>query len=221
MRTFELEIREHESYGTLGFQIKGRSWAEPGSAMTLAHDILEHFPNDRGSTEEEFMALGASLFVRNEGEYHAQKNAHNCDPGYQMSGDIEMQTDYMMQRGESIWIRSPGRTEACAMNIEGYISTALEFAMKESRSRSDDGRPEEWLRPENHWKARGWMRRGYRKAQRRYKGIDRSHLCQVFLEIERHAERVLRFAEECQQFIVKVDVDQGYVKVIEVQEDFD
>lgn len=218
MRTFELEVRMHEEYRALGLALVNRQWADPLEGMAVAHDILEHFPNDRGSTEEELMALGASILVRDEENYFCQKGKRNPNPGHQMSGDIAEQVNYAMQRGETLCLRSPGRTVSCEDYIECYFTTAIDEAMSESGDRNN-GRPDEWLRPDNHWKIRGWLRRGYRKACKRYKGICAAHLCAVFNEIEKRADNVLKYADEGMRFIVKVDVDQGYVKFIENQPD--
>jgi hypothetical protein len=57
----------------------------PLGAMGVAHDILEHSPDDRGSALEEFMALGAALYIRGDGSYWSY---HRDPPAYHIAGDI-------------------------------------------------------------------------------------------------------------------------------------
>lgn len=47
------------------FKYIGRDWATPTfSAFTAAHDMVEHFPNDKGVPEDEMRALGCGLWLR-------------------------------------------------------------------------------------------------------------------------------------------------------------
>lgn len=46
------------------FKFKGRDWAEASIAFVAAHDLFEHDINDSGKIEEEFMALGAGIYLR-------------------------------------------------------------------------------------------------------------------------------------------------------------
>lgn len=72
----EFLVNTHSWDGT--FKYVGRDWATPSHAFTAAHDMFEHAPNDKGTLEDEMMALGAAVFLRTAivGEGSARSVAH-------------------------------------------------------------------------------------------------------------------------------------------------
>lgn len=56
------------------FKYLGRDWAEPANVFTAAHDMIEHFPDDNGTIEDELRALGSSLWLRS---HMLDKDAHD------------------------------------------------------------------------------------------------------------------------------------------------
>ncbi len=55
---------EHEEYGSLGWREKDKPHFAPFQGLAVAHDCLEHFPDDGPEIEHEMQALGAGLHVR-------------------------------------------------------------------------------------------------------------------------------------------------------------
>ena len=223
MRAYEVVVEMHEEYGSLGLKLADRHWADPFPAMALAHDILEHGANDKGSTEEELIALGASLYVRDHGSYFAQKGQYRTSPGENISGDLVEQISYMLNRGESLSLRSPGRTTRCEDHIEDKFDIAIRESVKEARERFSD--PEDFpdlFKKNELWKIRGWLRRGYRSAIKRYRGrASAGDLCWLFMQIEKEGERVLKYGDEGMRFKFFVDVTHGRVRVDEMRDPYD
>lgn len=66
---YTFECQEHQEYGGKGWALvsskKWKHYNEPFGGLAVAHDILEHTPQDTGTYEDEYRALGASLYVRN------------------------------------------------------------------------------------------------------------------------------------------------------------
>src|SRR5258706_10369581 len=77
---------EHEDFVTLGWKLKGCSGMDPLSGMAVAHDCMEHFPKvgQADGVAEEFMALGAALWIRGDTGYWAN-NYHT--PGANIGAD--------------------------------------------------------------------------------------------------------------------------------------
>lgn len=217
MKVFTLDVATHEEFGNVG--LRWKRWMDPFSGMGTAHDMLEHFPRDKGSTEEELMALGASFFVRDFGGYHAQKGSRNSNPGYHMGPDIADQQGYKSDRGEGMALRDPGRTTACE-EIDEFIAEALKEARKESYERND-GKIPMYLHKSEEKKIYGWMRKGYRKAVRRYKGMKSWHVCHVFMLIEEAVDKFLKHCEDYGQKVkIYVDVDRSLVRLDELMEEY-
>ena len=218
MRKYTFEVQRHEEYDELGLALVGRRWAEPLQGMAVAHDILEHFPDDTGSSEEELMALGASIYVRDHGLYFSSVGRSRPDPGYQMSTDIVEQKRYMDERGESYRLRDPGTTLRCAP-IEGFIEAAREAVQKEARCFFTYEEVPEFLRSSEWFKIAGWLRKGYRRAKRRYRCTTSYHLCCLFRDIEQQVDRALKCIEEGARINIFVDVRHTRARIEEVYDE--
>lgn len=46
------------------YKLVGRDWASPDNAFVASHDLIEHFPDDTGTIEDEMRALGTSVWLR-------------------------------------------------------------------------------------------------------------------------------------------------------------
>ena len=156
------------------------------SAFGIAHDVLEHFSDSDASIEGEFLAFGAMLYMRAEGDYWANaKQSFNPDPAYQMAGDV---AEFMRQKGHEL--RRPGRTNRLDDDLEGVIARIKDNALKEIKSEEDE---EDWNRfsYERYMdNAIGWMRKGYRKAAKRWDINHSYRRVGLFYELEQRLEKV-------------------------------
>jgi len=198
----EFVVEEHEEQGNIGMRPLDMPNADPLSGMAVAHDLLEHFPNDNGSVEHEFMALGALLYVRGE-DYFSINGSYNTDPAVHIASDFVEQYYYLIQRGNGLAFRNPGRTTMLDEDTELTFDRMFHEAKRNLRSAYQEEDDERFfLNDEQCRRARGWFRRGYRRAVRRYKSLNkvthspRMAILSLFLEIEKKADEWMKHQEE-------------------------
>lgn len=218
MKAFYFAVAMHEEYGSLGLRPKWYPTGDPLSGMAAAHDILEHFPKDDGSTEGELQALGASLFIRGDGGWSSGHRYYDCVRA--PAADLPQIWDYMQDRENRSSLKPCGLPRADSFGIETGRAIVAE-GMKEIRARIEDveGRPDEETR---ELMAR-WIARGYSRAQSRYRRVvgGACALASMFMQIERECDEALKGeAIEGTQVVVFVNVQRSYVRV-EVRYPFD
>lgn len=196
-QTYTFTCEEHCEFGSNGWKIEGVQNADPLSGMGVAHDILEHYPGAGAdmSVDGELMALGASFYVR---EY--TKNMHSL--GANAAADLP---DIM----RNVWdgymrLGDPGRT--VPIKAEYEIDNALEAFRKEAECDVDiysNFNNEQALR------IRGWMRKGYRLAAKRWKNC--GSMRSLFDEIEAEADKRLKHAELGERLTVSLHFRRGMI----------
>ena len=134
-KTWVFECAEHSDFGTNGWKLKGQTNADPLQGMAVAHDILEHAPNGDMGVEDEMIALGASLYVR-EFTTNMHSLGANCSPDVR---EVLAHAWY-----EDFGLRDPGTTRA--VPVEGEINDCIDGLVKEAQYDSGDFR--ERLTPE-------------------------------------------------------------------------
>ena len=81
----------------------------------------------------------------------------------------------------------------------------------------DDDELVGFLRVEEESKIYGWMRRGFRKAQRRYRKHPAYYVCLMFQTIENTVDQYLKHAENYGQEVrVTYDLERGTCRVVEI-----
>lgn len=211
MRLVTLVKRIHEEYGNEGFQYLGRDWQEPGNGMTLAHDILEHFPKDTGTMEEEMMALGAGLFVRND-DYFGNMPPYSGDFAVNFASDFPNFCMYFENDGRTGQrLKYPGITRYLSDDLEEGLERLKDCVFQEVGYGDDPIPP--WVKNFNDIK--GWMRKGYRKAQRRYTHmIRRGGLpWMFFIDLEEAINEALEKTETGERVIVGIDIARYQIDI--------
>jgi hypothetical protein len=190
MKKWKFVRKEHEDYGEDGWLLVGApSTYQPLQGMGVAHDILEHFPNDSGSVEDELLALGAALYVRGEGGYWENWTRSMVSAGHHVASDVFNELG-MRYEGIENGIKSPGKTKLLERHVEEWIMQVTQYVRKEGR---DYKYFNIWGLKDYQEKVPGWLRRGYRKAQKRYeKKTSPSDLSYIFHLIEQGADRLLK-----------------------------
>lgn len=200
----EFIYREDRDYGSMGWAPAHQPMFNTSAGLGVAHDTLEHFAGDDQSWEGEFRAFGSILWIRGVGGYFYSL-PHNPNPAYHMSGDISRFIRDMLWQGKVL--KEPPRSRALNEDAEAILQEALRLARKDFayehrqespqyRSRMADFRRE-------LLKAEGWIRFGYRKAVRRWRGNDSTEVAWLFDQIEREVNR-RKHAEEGDKLIVRV-----------------
>jgi len=110
MKAYRFAVAEHAEFGGLGLVPKWYPTGDPLGGMAAAHDILEHFPNDDGSTEGELQALGAAIWVRGEGGVTFDSHGGRYfDLERDIPADFPEIWRHHAERHNSRWIDKPPR----------------------------------------------------------------------------------------------------------------
>jgi hypothetical protein len=217
MKPFRFEVAMHEDYGELGLRPKWYPTGDPLGGMAAAHDILEHFPNDDGSTEGELMALGASLHVRQDG------GATTDGPYSRPFTDRDVEADF-----PTLWCYNLDREDGRALRTAPRVQDAdaveraraiaregLRLVRTKYGETDEDGEERLTFSDDeiNQWAA--WLAYGYVRAQRRYRHVIGGvcALASLFMGIAREAERALKRAEEGMILTVHVNVTHHHYRV--------
>ena len=191
-----------EPHGILGLQLFGHPWFDASTSFGVAHDILEHFPDDSGRMEDEYMALGAIVFVRGYEEWNANQRFGVLDPAEVLSDEPCNQVDYHgIHSVLEAPYRTPNRTDE---DFESFLTRFIRQARHDMMDRY--GSLPVWLRHgEQVGYLKDWMRIGYQRAQRRYRSHSMSHMVQVFQCVAEQAEEIMKHVNENDRVIIRVE----------------
>src|SRR5271170_2230117 len=205
VKTFVCE--EHEEYGGLGWREKGKSHFDPYQGLAVAHDCLEHFPNDRGTIEDEMMALGAGFHTR----YGMPYNQHEWWENIQ----ADCVNLFQLYRYDGVAFNSPpenlcrkSRNQFIENQIDKLVESLPEFLRGENGYEHES--PEDAERMDlyiaNFTERVGpWVRHGFRRAKRRWRG-EAYYIGAVFTHIRDEADRFLKFANAGDEIKVIVNM---------------
>lgn len=206
MQTFTFVCAEHQEFGTLGWRLQSQPDFDPLGGMGVAHDCLEHF-TDSAQPSDEFLALGASMYIRDE-SYHYRKGHYETNPGVHIASDLPEIMRHITNEGYGL--ATAPRTRATDEYVEGYIDRMFSEYQKNIRDEYDA--KELRLSSETIRSIRSWIRIGYRKAQLRYPVPHKAQ--DMFCHIEDKADQALKHAEEGMLLHVRVDFKNTAVKVL-------
>jgi hypothetical protein len=189
-----------DKYGSWGWRPAWMPNFDPLQGMGIAHDILEHFPGDDGSVEGELMAHGAMLFVRGEGYFNQDRFNYQSDALETIAGDVpDLLYDELFWAGRTLG--TPPR-HIVEEEDEERLRTITHHAMSEARMsigwRAGDHKDDltAFLNKEMDERVLGWLRRGFVRAQHRYRRISKDSVLHVFKVIEQAADEYLRRMRE-------------------------
>lgn len=187
MRHTQLIYREDKDRGFWGLCLANRPHFDPGDGRTIAHDVLEHFPDDDGSMEHEYLALGALMHVRDGSAWlHDGPFPSRTTLGYTLASETIEQFHY---HGADYQMRLPPRHRPVDPDdeVEEAIQEAARLAPKllAAKFHYDDRDIGQvaWLQDPSLFA--GWLRAGYVRARRRYRGYSSLDLHYTFRDIAR------------------------------------
>jgi hypothetical protein len=194
-------VERHEEFDTLGVRPLDMPHADPLSGMAAAHDMLEHFPGDDGSIADEFQALGAAIYVRGIPGYFASGRG-NPDAAENIGSDFEEL--YRHWAHEGFRLTDPGRTQALSCErAEKILQAAVNYGFKRVRYNSGDmAECRGFISKHARRCIVGWMRKGYRRAAKRYTHTQDWRVCWTFQLIEARVDKLLAMASEGDQLDV-------------------
>ncbi len=204
---YPLMIERHPEYDNIGFKLIGREWADPVEGLGLAHDVLEHARKDTGTIEEEFSALGASLYVRDlDDAYHQLNPMGNNDVVENLKSEFYFQTQYWDEAGYTQLAKHRGQKLKDHPEVEEILEKIARkvpaFVYNEIGGHHPLGSREQISR------AITWMRQGFRRAKSQYKGIRQYNLTHAFVQIAKKADDLLRMYEEGSRFDLKIKMNR-------------
>lgn len=156
------------------------TWIKDASpARSIAHDVLEHRLGETGSAvTAELQAIGAIVALRIEnGAFHGGR-PHAEVLAFMI---FEMLRDAL--NGKTI--DSAGLTKPVSDLddwIEGLLQEAVPMAFDLARREEEDASALDELRRDHLDDIIGWVRRGYRYACKRYRGVDRYFIANTLFQ---------------------------------------
>lgn len=204
--TREFKYREWEGVGVMGLIPTWFEGADPTDGRGVAHDLLEHFKGDETPTEGELLALGSFLLLR--GETGVVQSAYRP----LMGGDLQA---VMVEMVENHYpVPRLFLTRALPEFAEGMLQDALDHAYQDVETELKERLSEEVAKEhiEQLRAARpaftSWVRRGYRKAQTRYKGCDTFTVGEyLFSRVQKLVDSLVRSGHLWPEAKVRISAD--------------
>lgn len=210
-------FENHEDYGE-GWLEQGKNHFTPLQGLAVAHDCLEHFPDDGPNIEHEFMALGASIYVRANIYYH--------NPWHEnMLG--EMPDLYSLWDYEGVPFSEPSRSmfwpmrrsmyEHVDKNIQLLVDKIPAYLMENVHGGGDTD-PEKIAEDKANtekfalWGG-AWLRQGFRRALKRYHRTSDLNTSYIFEEIKDAADSLVKRAVVGEsKLFVEINLKRGQVR---------
>lgn len=232
-------IEEHEGHGALGARPVNMPHADPLSGMASAHDMLEHFEDDDGGIECEFMSLGAAYFLRGETGWFGTRGIVNTEPEENIAADFPALFSHYVHEGFTLHapvdlIKHIKNTDPdvwdddfCSVHeaVNIIVRKALELIHDEWL---DDSMPagecdvnDDYTNKYREWTVRrdriiGHMMNGYARAKARYANVDAYTLAhEGFTNIETAVDAMIEEGNEGLEFDVTLNTDTMDVTVHE------
>lgn len=146
--------------------------ADPTNGRGVAHDMLEHFKHQVGPIEGELEALGSAMALRWEHEPSSTSSAEEI-----MARDICTVICDMAQSGHRVPApKNSKKLSDCFSYADDAIVSGVKQGMEDARKELLHDEPDDdflkLLTVELQTTMIAWIRQGYRKAVKRYDGVD-------------------------------------------------
>lgn len=167
---------------------------DPGSEFHVAHDTLEHLNPTDSSLEAEMKAFGVTMYVRGQSHYWEVKNRQiaKADPFQFLFSKQTTDAAEHMYRDFYSFLDEDKRTVAKAPDY-GLLDSTSESILGKLLAIGEDGMVGGMGRTATHsgqnWMERvqnafGWIRIGYRDAQKLYGGLGQDAMGRAYSAIE-------------------------------------
>lgn len=204
--TFVIEY--NREMGDKGARPENMPNADPYGGLACCHDLLEHFRDDDGSIAAEMQALGAMLYLRVAPGHHSYVDD---DGSPRLRFEVNELESHCINEGFSLAPAPKTRRldDTCEDAIVRCITAARhELAIRDRGPLAEEHR--EMARQEfGHWLVHhvpGWLRVGYRRAERRYRNVpDWYSIWSAAEEMIPKIDRFIRHAEIGDRFRLTFD----------------
>jgi len=217
--TGQFECEMHEEFGLLGVRPAWMPNSDPLTGMAAAHDLLEHFADDDGGVEAEFMALGASFLIRGNTGYH-NRNGSNHSPESNIAADFHEL--YRHVAHEDFTLLDPGDVPPVEdEDLDAVLRKAARLGLELVRNEEsyeldrdeDDDSVTLFCSEQSRERILGWLRKGFTKAEERYADVDIYTLAfEVFSNIEKRIDGWLE-SGEAEGKTLNIEVDLSNLSV--------
>ena len=170
--------------------------ADPTTGRGAAHDMLEHFFSQKGPAEGELAAFGAFLAIRL--EQGSLDLSIRTDAQVLASDIVSVLADILDLELALPTVKRSRALDDVYMAADDTIDAALTLAFAEARNEWDGqgvepSSYEHLLTPAMRATYQAWIRDGYRRALRRYDGVDLYGLGNKFFKkVEKTLDALLR-----------------------------
>ena len=183
--THRLVYGTDPEYGNQGLRPAAQPDFNYFDGMGVAHDLLEHFPSDKGTLPDEFMALGAMLHVRKDYFWRMRPNNKNSITG-QLTGDLRNLFGYWQggQFPEGNFWTPPKAKKPELFDLAEY----KKIVKSDAKTEVEPEDSKEYVR--FAMAAIPWIYKGYWRARARFKHVHDTS--QLFIDIEKSVNNAIR-----------------------------
>jgi hypothetical protein len=203
MTSLTFEWAEDDEFGGYGWIPKGMTGFNACDGRLIAHDVLEHFRDDRGTIEGEMRALGTVLFGRGlSGHFSSQ---YNPDPAHHLSSDILYFLINIVENGTCKAPKPPNTYKLRDDYAEDIMNNIRLKVIKDLPQETDcfhANRAEYMKRLDI---LLDWMRIGFRKAVKKWGHDNGWNLTRLFERIAREVDENHKHGENYEELTVKVN----------------
>jgi len=203
MKTF-LVVAENQELGYNGILTQDSpDHFEPGTGLTLAHDILEHVASHPDPYVDEFMALGAMVAVRVEQGYRYSSRYLKMED---LANEVYTLVQSMYWQGETL---TEPTTLPQGHDLWQEVLSHTEEGINNFLEEEDD---ENIIIPENLAEnITAWVIEGYENCLQHYGGHNLYGICHLFKDIAEQCDKWLKYAEIGDRAILTMDLESGKV----------
>ena len=214
MLTRSWTCAEHEDFGGMGWKPDWQPDFDPLGGMAVAHDIMEHFPDDDGGLAGELQAFGAMYLVRVQSSHH--------DKWGKKFSDDNMHNEIADHVRRVRWGDTDPLPDHCFIGCDPETSHAINKMVASARAvynEEQDYQGSAWgdadvMSPLDCLSYAAWIKQGYMRAKHRFAELSTDDLAFMFEEIAAFANRHLKSAEPGARITVTVR-DDDYVVDLE------
>jgi hypothetical protein len=203
VRKFEYKEGETElSHGQWGWIPKGMPFDPCFDSITMGHDVLEHFNQRDTGLDAEMMAFGAMLYLRVEPDYwNVFGVGRRVDPAQNIAADIgRFIMDDLFQEQH---VSDPGRTYRLSDELEQVLFEMQQHVISEWKETDNFTSAQFAEARQSLTNTVGWIRRGYRKAARRFK-----------LEVGERLDLWYQVEQRCAEFLNPYQSDHANYEML-------
>lgn len=205
-------------YGNDGWKPAWIHQANAFPAESVPHDILEHTVTHPDQAVDELLALGSSIYVRTKpGWYYWKNPISSLSPAEHLGSTLHVDVLRAHDGGQ---ILRPGRTQACEgdTEIDEALDACLTYLRDDAPLDGCDRHLRDWARVTRP-RMRGWLRKGYRRAQRAYKVLGPHRAMQLYDDLGKALAR--RESCEGDRIEIVVNTSTGKFRIHEEYDPYD